>query len=207
MQRTRNITFSANEILFTLAVNPKELTVTDESKIKTVELLNVGEIGTAGNRGMLGITISTFLPAAASHFSDGNEPQTILSHLRKLKDGKKPVRIIISGTDINREFLIEKMDSTYKEGQGDIYVSWSFKEYRETTMIPIAALSVRADTGLNDRPDTQETPKSVIVKKGTTLWDLARKYYGDGSSWKKIAEANGNVNERKLQIGMELIIP
>lgn len=207
MRRTRNITFTANGILFTLAVNPKELTVTDESKIKTVELLNVGEIGTAGNRGMLGITISTFLPAAVSHFFDGNDPQTILSHLKKMKDSKKPVRIIVSGTDINREFLIEKMDSTYKEGQSDTYVSWSFREYRETTMIPVASLSVREDTGLNDRPDTQETPKSVIVKKGTTLWDLAKKYYGDGSSWKKIAEANGNIDERKLQIGMELMIP
>lgn len=207
MQRTRNVTFSANGILFTLSVNPKEMTVTDESKVKTIDLLNVGEIGTAGNRGMIGITISTFLPASGSHFFSGSTPETILSGMRTAKDGKNPVRIIISGTDINRQFLIEKLDSVYKEGQKDVYINWTFREYRETTMIPVASLSARADTGLNTRPDTQETPKSVTVQKGTTLWDLSKKYYGDGNRWKEIAAANGNINEKKLKMGMELKIP
>ena len=74
-------------------------------------------------------------------------------------------------------------------------------------MIPVASLSARADTGLNSRPDTQETPKSGTVQKGTTLWDLSKKYYGDGNRWKEIAAANGNINEKKLKMGMELKIP
>lgn len=207
MVRTRDITFFIKDTFFTLPVNPKELTVTDESKIKTMDLLNIGEIGTAGNRGMLGITVSAFLPASDSSFFNGTAPETLLADMKMAKDGKKPVRIIISGTDINRQFLAEKLDSTYKEGQKDVYINWTFREYRETTMTSVASLSVREDTGLNDRPDTQETPRTVTVKKGTTLWDLARKYYGDGTCWKKIAEANGNINERKLKIGMELVIP
>ena len=54
---------------------------------------------------------------------------------------------------------------------------------------------------------SQQVPKSVTVKKGTTMWDLAKKYYGDGSRWKEIQAANGGVNERKLQIGSQLVIP
>jgi len=51
------------------------------------------------------------------------------------------------------------------------------------------------------------TSKSYTVKKGDTLWDLAVKYYGDGTQWKKIAKANGVKDPKKLQIGTKLKIP
>jgi len=194
---------------FDLAVNPKDCTISDTGSIKTAELLNIGEIGIAGNRKPIKIAISnTFLPAPGSHFYKGIPPQTIVSLMRKAKDGKKPVRIIISGTDINREFLVDSLNCTYKEGQEDIYIDWSFTEYRETTVIPVASLANRyTDTGINNRASDQEVPKSVTVKKGNTLWAIAKKYYGDGSRWKEIAKANGVTDERKLKIGMELKIP
>jgi LysM repeat protein len=52
-----------------------------------------------------------------------------------------------------------------------------------------------------------KTAKSYTVKKGDTLWDLAVKYYGDGTQWKKIAKANGVKDPKKLQIGTKLKIP
>ncbi len=206
---TRIFSFLVNGSSFQLAVNPKECTVSDSSAVKTVDLLNKGEVGIAGNRKMVRISISnTFLPSPESRFYNGALPESIVSMMRKAKDGKMPVRIIISDTDINREFLIEKLDCTYKEGQKDIYINWSFSEYRETTVMPVSSLAERyTDTGINQRASDQEVPKKVTVKKGTTLWGLARKYYSDGSRWKEIAEANGGINERKLQIGMELTIP
>ena len=193
---TRIFSFLVNGSSFQLAVNPKECTVSDSSAVKTVDLLNKGEVGIAGNRKMVRISISnTFLPSPESRFYNGALPESIVSMMRKAKDGKMPVRIIISDTDINREFLIEKLDCT-------------FSEYRETTVMPVSSLAERyTDTGINQRASDQEVPKKVTVKKGTTLWGLARKYYSDGSRWKEIAEANGGINERKLQIGMELTIP
>lgn len=53
--------------------------------------------------------------------------------------------------------------------------------------------------------------QSYKVVKGDTLWDLAVEYYGDGTKWHKILEANpGKIpgdNPRLLQIGTVLIIP
>lgn len=49
--------------------------------------------------------------------------------------------------------------------------------------------------------------KVVTVKKGDTLWDLAVKYYGDGTKWKVIAKANGVKDPKKLPIGKKLTIP
>ena len=45
------------------------------------------------------------------------------------------------------------------------------------------------------------------IVNGDTLWDLAKKYYGNFYDWKKIQKANGNVNPYRLQIGKKLIIP
>lgn len=206
---TRIISISAGGGSFALAVNPKEVTVSSGSKLKTLELLNVGDIAVAGNRTVEKINISNaFLPSPVSPFYNGMHPETILALMKKCKDAPSPVRVIISGTDINKQFWVETMDETYVEGDKDPHVSWSFTEYRKTTVLSVASLANRQTyAGLNQRVDTQQVPKSVTVKKGTTMWDLAKKYYGDGNRWKEIQAANGGVNERKLQIGSQLVIP
>lgn len=209
MTNTRTISISAMGSKFDMAVNPKEVKISSGAKMKTLELLNMGEITVAGNRTIDRISISnTFLPSSGSPFYKGTPPETILALMKKCKDAPAPVRIIISGTDINKQFWIETMDETYKEGDRDPYVSWNFSEYRKTTVLPVASMANRrTGTGLNQRVSSQQVPKSVTVTKGTTLWGLAKKYYGDGNRWKEIQAANGGVNERKLRIGSTLVIP
>lgn len=208
MANTRIFSFVAAGNSFSLAVNPKETTITDGSTVKTAELLNVGEIGIAGQRKLIRVSVSTFLPAFGSHFYNGMTPEAVMELMRKVKNGRLPVRIIISDSGLNREFLVEKLDCTYKEGQKDWYINWSFIEYRETTVIPVASIMNRyTDTGICQRTSDQEIPKKVTVKENMTLWALAKKYYGDGGRWKEIAQANENVDEKKLKIGMELMIP
>lgn len=49
-----------------------------------------------------------------------------------------------------------------------------------------------------------------IVEPGDDLWSLAQRYYGDGSGWRKIAEANNTIllnGTDHLSIGMVLAIP
>ena len=45
------------------------------------------------------------------------------------------------------------------------------------------------------------------IQRGDTLWDLAVKYYGDGTQWTKIQQANGGIDPYTLQIGRQLYIP
>ncbi len=209
MKNTRMISISAMGSQFNMAVNPKEVKISSGSKLKTLELLNMGEITVAGNRTIDKISIANaFLPSSDSPFYNGTSPETFLALMKKCKDAPAPVRIIISGTDINKQFWIETMEETYVEGDKDPHVSWNFSEYRKTTVLPVASLANRQTyTGLNQRVSSQQVPKSVTVTKGTTLWALAKKYYGDGNRWKEIQAANGGVNERKLRIGSTLVIP
>jgi 5'-nucleotidase len=55
-------------------------------------------------------------------------------------------------------------------------------------------------------PEPAAETRHVIVK-GDTFWDLAKTAYGDGTLWRKIAEANPNAEPRRLRIGMEIVIP
>jgi len=47
------------------------------------------------------------------------------------------------------------------------------------------------------------------VKKGETLWKIAEHYYGDGSLYKQIFEANRDVlkDPNLIQVGQKLRIP
>lgn len=48
---------------------------------------------------------------------------------------------------------------------------------------------------------------SHVVARGDTYWDLAVKYYGDGTLWKKIADTNPGHEPRRLPIGATLTVP
>jgi nucleoid-associated protein YgaU len=47
------------------------------------------------------------------------------------------------------------------------------------------------------------------VKKGETLWKIAEQYYGDGSLYNKIFEANRNIlnDPNLIKVGQKLRIP
>jgi 5'-nucleotidase/UDP-sugar diphosphatase len=49
--------------------------------------------------------------------------------------------------------------------------------------------------------------KKHTIARGDNYWDLAKEYYGDGTMWTKIAEANPDMNANNLEVGAELVIP
>lgn len=207
MRKTRSVLIVTEGSRYELAVNPREISVTQDSKDKTIDLLNVGEVNVPGNRGFIKVALATFLPDADSPFYTGTAPETIVQAVKKAKNGKKTLRIIISGTDVNTLFTVSSMSETYKEGQQDIYISWSFVEMRELNTGQVASWVRRyTDTGLCHRNTGNTVPKTVTAKQDDTLWSLARRYYDDGSRWKEIADING-LSGDKISAGMRLVIP
>ncbi len=207
MGKTRSVLIITDGSQFELAVNPREISVTQDSKDKTIDLLNVGEVNVPGNRGLVKVALTTFLPDQDSPFYTGNAPETIVQAVKKAKNGKKALRIIISGTDVNTLFTVSAMNETYKEGQADIYISWSFVEVRDLNTGQVASWVKRyTDTGLCRRNTGNVIPKAVTVMQNDSLWGLARRYYDDGSRWKDIADANG-LSEDQISAGMRLVMP
>jgi 5'-nucleotidase len=55
--------------------------------------------------------------------------------------------------------------------------------------------------------DAASGPTRHVVVEGDTLWDLAEKYLGEGTEWRRISEANDTPRPRHLRVGKELTIP
>lgn len=68
-------------------------------------------------------------------------------------------------------------------------------------------------TTVVERRDEVLTPTSTerthVVRKGDTLYRLARQYYSDQSKWRKIWEANRATvsNPDRIYVGTKLVIP
>ena len=57
--------------------------------------------------------------------------------------------------------------------------------------------------------DEWDSTQWHVVKKGESLWKIAEQYYGDGSLYKKIFEANQDIlsNPNLIKVGQKLRIP
>jgi 5'-nucleotidase len=88
--------------------------------------------------------------------------------------------------------------------------------YDTTGTIPTAAQPVTAvpATPSSETPMVSTTPsvQSIgetkhVVRRGDTLFSIARASYGNGKQWKKIAAANPGVSASHLKVGQVLVIP
>ncbi|MEW9614169.1 5'-nucleotidase C-terminal domain-containing protein [Shinella sp. S4-D37] len=69
------------------------------------------------------------------------------------------------------------------------------------------AASDTATTTTTAETTTVAAGSTHVIVRGDTLWDIAKAAYGDGTLWRRIAEANGNPRPRALHVGTELSIP
>lgn len=61
---------------------------------------------------------------------------------------------------------------------------------------------------VRDAPPAQASGQRYVVRKGDSLWTIARRHYGSGAQWQKIANANPHLqNPHRLTVGQELILP
>ena len=208
--RTVLLWHNNGETRFTFAVNPASITVSRPNVNRVADLALGGQVNLWGGRGLREVTLDTFLPREGSPFFQGTSPETILALLKTWQDSGGPVRLIISGTDINDAFLLEDVSQTFREGDGDVWLSVSLREYKFQSAAQTTDQTAVSDAGgdtasaQTQREDERVLPTTYTVVKGDTLWDIAAKFYGTGTRWGEIAQKNGITNPRRLQIGTVL---
>mgnify|MGYP001050520266 CR=1 FL=1 len=187
-------------------VNPARLTVTRPNENRVRSLAMGGTVNIWGGRGLREVRLTTFLPSAYSPFFDGKEPESVLAMLKSWQDSGDPVRLIISGSDINDAFLIEDVTETLREGDGDITLTLTLREYKFASELAKDADGAVQSAGKTARADERVLPKTRTVKRGDTLWAIACELYGDGTRWREIAKKNGVTEPRKLPVGKVLVL-
>ena len=187
-------------------VNPAQIAVSRPNRNRVLPLAMGGTVNAWGGRGLREVVIRTFLPDGGSPFYDGTDAQTVLSMLRAWQDSGDPVRLILSGSDINDAFLIEDVTETLREGDRDVGLTLTLREYKfKSALAALAGESGTSGTAFQ-RQDERVTPRTYTVKKGDTLWDIACRFYGDGTRWRELASKNGVGDPKKLQIGKVLTL-
>lgn len=193
-----------------LPVNPATFEFSEAKQNQKINLTNMGEINLLGNRGLLTGTIQSFFPGINSPFyryADRSPMEYILT-LKAWKNSDEPVRLIVSGSDINHAMAIDNLTYSQREGHDDIYFTLELSEYRYLNVPSVRVSSAVKDNGLKSRPDTAKKPNEVIVRsQADTLWAMACKYYGDGTRWTEIAKANNIKDPKLMQLGQKVVIP
>ena len=130
-----------------------------------------------------------------------------MSLFERLKTGKEPFQWILSRTRPNGRALFHsnltvgledyQITDDAKEGF-DIIVSIKLKQWRAygtktVTIKPAPAPTQPATATVEEPPrETTTAPKNTTytVKSGDCLWNIAKKYLGDGSRYTEIYELN-----------------
>ena len=187
---------------------PAKLSVKISGKNTTVTLLNEGEINFLKYPGLTEITLPLVFPMLTA----SKRPDYYLTLLERAKTQRTTTQFIMTRTtpagqllfDTNIKVSVE--DYTIEESATnglDVSVEVKLKQYRDYSTKTVA---IKTTVKHNDSKDTtvkktatvQTTrpatnapqTKTYTVKKGDTLWGIAKKYYGNGAKYPTIYNAN-----------------
>lgn len=206
------LSFNDRKEVLQLPVPPSTFTVSKGNLNKTVTTAHTaGEINLLGKgEGKLaGITLSSFFPAQEYYFClyrGFPKPYQCVEMIEQWRKTGQPVRLIITGTDINMTMGIESFEYGEQDGTGDVYFTLELLEYRFLK----AAAEQKTEQGYTQpatqRPVTKPTPTTYIVRPGDTLWGIAVQLTGNGMNYKVIAQKNGIKNPNLIYPGQKLVI-
>ncbi|KAB0577226.1 nucleoid-associated protein YgaU [Fusobacterium naviforme] len=210
------LTHNAEKSKIQLPVNPEALEIRNGSNNDTINVAGLGEIVVFQSRPALQFSFSSFFPATkfpGLQVSKITKPLTLIERINSWKASKKPVHFIVTSCGVDVYASIE--DFTYHEDGGDpgtFQYSITLKEYRKITTrqvkvdIPKKKATVQKT---EPRVDNTVQPKTYTVKAGDCLWNIAKKYYGNGAQYTKIYNANKDKikNPNLIYVGQVFTIP
>jgi hypothetical protein len=178
-------------------VVPSSIGVSRSNNIDTQSVLKLGEVPIFNGTSLKTIELTSFFPNQEYSFCDYTgfmKPYEFSDKIQKWLYEGKPLRIIITDSPTNMQCLIQQFDTVEQDGTRDLYFTLNLIEYRPIE-IPVIKIDTNTSNASNNttRPTEQAnntTQKVHKVVKGDSLWAIAQKYYGKGSLYPKIKEAN-----------------
>lgn len=210
-------------------VMPEKIEIKSKSQNKTVSLINDGEVSVIKAEGLKEISFNVLLPNVrypmARYEKGFQKASYYVAILQKLKDEKKSFQWILSRASPgkknlgNTDIKCTLEDYTIREDAGegvDWIASVKLKEYKEysTKTVQIQIQQARRVAAVQAvRPVSDNAPvtgQSYTVVSGDCLYNIARRFYGNGGLWSKIYDANRAViggNPNLIYPGQVYTIP
>lgn len=194
--------------VLTLPVTPESYSLSTSQNNQTVNIVSLGDINLMGNKGLKELSFSSFFPGEKIHGgyqaqAAFRSPFVLCNTILNWKNNKQIIRVIITGTNINTEFLINEFSYEQKDATGDVYYSIALSEY----VRPKVTLKIGNVVSLaKNRSKKLNEVQFYTVKKGDTLKKIAKAKLGSSKKFKKLAQLNLISAPYKLTAGQVIKI-
>lgn len=209
-------TLDENEWL-RLPVNPEQISIKKTHGYEDVQVTQLGEYTVIGEAALREFSFASFFPRdyhpGYCEYEDLLDPWSAVGKIEKWMEGRKPVRLVITGTPIEGLVTIRSFQYSERAGNpGDVFYELELKEYKEVKFRQVETSGSGKSTVITGahRPETKTVPAFYVVILGDTLWKIAQRTLGNGDRWREIYEANTAVigkNPNKIYPGQKLVIP
>lgn len=215
-----------------IPVTPSKITLKIKNKNNTINLVNGLEINILKSANLSDYEFDLLIPAVKYPFAiypDGfKNINFYLDKFEKWKTKKKPIRLIVlrempNGKPMHQtNTLVSLEEYSVKEDSNngiDTVISVKLKQFIEhrtnikiyekvkNSQGKIKQVSSPTKTNNSNMDDTKS--KTYKVTQGDTLWEIAKRTYGDGNMYKKIHELNKDIisNPNIIRVGQTLKMP
>lgn len=213
-----------------LPVPPSKLSIKINNANKTITLINEGEINILKKAELTGIEFECAIPQMQYPFAvykaGFKGVDFFLDYFEELKTCLQPFQFIVcrknpvgkSLFDTNIKVSLEdyKMTEDAKDGS-DLVVKINLKQWRDygTKTVNISFNMERPKASIEPQREAIASPapataQTYTVVKGDCLWNIAKRFYGNGSKYSIIYNANRSVvggNPNLIYPGQVLTIP
>ena len=202
-----------------LPIAPSKIDTKFKGNNKEINLINEGDVNILKLPGLTEFSFDALLPNAKYPFAvNDTKPTVFLSKFESLMTGRRPFQLIIIRTNQKNEILFAtnikvsleeyKVKEDAKEGF-DLVVTLKFLQYRDygTRVVSIVGNQGTSQTQRSAESAPKQNTHKVV--KGDCLWNLAKKYLGDGSRYNEIYELNKDIisDPNKIYVGQTLKLP
>lgn len=189
----------------TIPINPEQLSISNTADNEDISIIGLGKATRKGDPGLEEFTIDSFFPGRNSYFYTGVLPKTCVEFIQEIwkteNINNNVARIVTLGLpiDLNMYFVINNFTYDHRAGEeDDIYYKLDIKKYIpygvKTVNVQLSGLAAARASSTTNTQITQPSQenKTYTVVKGDCLWNITKKFTGDGSNWRQLYELNVN---------------
>ena len=206
-----------------LPVTPSKLETKIKNNNKTINLINEGDVNILKLPGLTELSFEAMIPQVNYPFATATRKASYyLNKLEGLKTSKEPFHFIVvrmnpSGKMLfNTNIKVSLEDYTVSEDAKngiDLTIKVKLKQYKaySTKTVKVVVKKKTKKATVQKKRTTEKAPKkkTYTVKKGDCLWNIAKKYLGNGARYTEIYNLNKDKikNPNLIYVGQVLTLP